>query len=203
MPSWVTARNSNKRKDVGQATEAKMFNITGNRWTSNRADSEHRWPGFVPDSGILHSARSASSTAHLWPPSSFRLFGTGCCILRVGGMGHLTSNAWPQPRRGEERLQMENVHFFFLSSVQQNKQEIICVFRWQNKTFPPYWGILSGDKTGSHLLELTLLCVNSPLTLSFSVPAQSVSSGQLGEQLAGADPLIVFLRAAGHKTNTS
>lgn len=58
---------------------------------------------LLPDSGIPHNVRSASSTAHLSPPFSFRPFYMGCCRQRAAGTGHLSSNAWPPPEKMSER----------------------------------------------------------------------------------------------------
>lgn len=103
----------------------------------------------LPDSGILRSAHSASNTAHLWPLFSFHPHGMGCCIQRAGETGHLTSNAWPPPKRGEdkrgEKRRREEWDLFHLANVdivwvQQNKSEITCVFMWQKNTSHPLVG---------------------------------------------------------------
>lgn len=67
----------------------------------------------------------------------------------------------------------------------------------------PSCAISSDTKIGSHLPKLTLLCVSSPLTLSFLCTCGKCVFRATWGVIITSDPLIILPRAARHKTNTN
>lgn len=116
-------------------------------------------PGDPPESDIPRSAHSASSTARLSPLSSVRRRGTGCCTQRAAATGHLSSSAWPRPGGGEVRIEAHSESGWRFCVGFGLK----CM--WHHTAFLFSRVILCSTKNCSRLAQLTLLCVNSPVTL--------------------------------------